>query len=59
MVAEFGINSGGELLAQLIVRPTYQEQILWAQSNDIKGSKIRKKMEVEIEIPLWIADGGT
>jgi hypothetical protein len=28
MVAEFGINSGGELLAQLIVRPTYQEQIL-------------------------------
>jgi hypothetical protein len=59
MVAEFGINSGGELLAQLIVRPTYHEQILWAQSNDIKGSKIRKKMEVEIEIPLWIADGGT
>jgi hypothetical protein len=43
MGAKLGIN-----LAQLIVQPMYREHILQAQSSDIEGSKIRKKMEAMI-----------
>ena len=50
---------GEELIAQLIVRPRYQEQILRTQSNDIEGSKIRKKMEVGIETSFRVIDDGT
>jgi len=54
MGAKLGIN-----LAQLIVQPMYREHILQAQSSDIEGSKIRKKMEAMIETPFRIADDGT
>jgi hypothetical protein len=46
-----GVNLGINL-AQLIVQPTYREHILQAQSTDIEGSKIRKKMEARIETPF-------
>jgi hypothetical protein len=39
---------GGRLVAQLLVRPTYREQILHAQFRDKEGSKIRKNMEVGV-----------
>ena len=40
MGADLRINAGGGLLAQLLVRPTYREQILHAQFCDKEGSKI-------------------
>jgi len=59
MAAELGISSKGGLLAQLIVRSTYREQISWAQSSDVEGSKIRKKMETEIATPFRVTDDGS
>jgi hypothetical protein len=59
MGAKLGINSGGELLAHLIVRPMYREQILRAQSSDIEGSKIRKKLEVGVETLFQVTDDRT
>ena len=49
MGAELGINSGGKLLAQLLVRLTYQEQKLQAQFHNNEGSKIRKEVEARVE----------
>jgi len=45
MGAKLGINAGGGLVAQLLVRPTYREQILQTQFRDNEGSKIKKNME--------------
>ena len=58
MSAELGINAGGGLVAQLLVRPTYQEQILQTQFCDNEGSKIRKNMEDEGETQFQVANDG-
>jgi hypothetical protein len=59
MDVKLGINSGGGLLTQLIVRPTFREQILRVQFSDIEGSKIRKKIEAGMETPFRVADDGS
>jgi len=59
MAVKLGINSGGGLLTQLIVRPTYREQIPRVQFSDIERSKIRKKMEAGMETPFRVADDGS
>lgn len=41
------------------MQPIYREQILLAQSSDIKGFKIRKKMEVGIKTLFRLADDGS
>jgi hypothetical protein len=50
MGTKLGINTWDGLVAQLMVRPTYQEQILHAQFRDNEGSKIRNNMEVGVEM---------
>jgi len=50
MGAKLSINSGGELLAQLLVRLTYREQILQTQFHD---------NEARVETQFWVADDGT
>jgi len=50
MGAKLSINSGGELLAQLLVRLTYREQILQTQFHDNKAG---------VETQFWVADDGT
>jgi hypothetical protein len=50
MGAKLSINSGGELLAQLLVRLTYREQILQTQFHD---------NEAGVETQFWVADDGT
>jgi hypothetical protein len=59
MGANLGINAGGGLVAQLLVRPTYREQILHSQFCDKEGSKIRKNMEVGVETKFQVADDGS
>jgi hypothetical protein len=59
MGVELGINVGGGLVAQLLVWPTNQEQILQAQFHDNEGSKIRKNMEAGGETQFWVANDGT
>ena len=48
--ADLDLNAGGGLVAQLLVRPTYREQILQAQFHDQVGFKIRKNVEVGEEM---------
>ena len=59
MGAYLGINARGGLVAQLLVRPTYREQILHAQYRDKEGSKIRKNVEAEVETKFRVADDGS
>jgi hypothetical protein len=59
MGADLGINAGGGLVAQLLVRPTYREQILHAQIHDKEGSKIRKNVEARVEMKFQVADDGS
>ena len=59
MGAKLGINAEGGLVAQLLVRPTYREQILQAQFRYNEGSKIRKNLEVGVEMPFQIANDGS
>jgi hypothetical protein len=59
MGADLGINAGGGLVAQLLVRPTYREQILHAQFRDKEGSKIRKNVEAGVETKFQEADDGS
>jgi hypothetical protein len=59
MDADLGINIGGGLVAQLLVRPTYREQILHAQFRDKEGSKIRKNVEAGVETKFQVADEGS
>ena len=49
MGANLDVNIDGGLVAQLLVRPTYQEQILQAQFQDEVGSKIRRNVEAGVE----------
>ena len=53
------IIAGGGLVAQLLVRPTYREQILHAQFRDNEGSKIRKNVEAGVEMKFQVADDGS
>jgi hypothetical protein len=57
MGADLDINAGGGLVAQLLVQPTYREQILHAQFHDKEGSKIRKNVEAGVEMKFRVADG--
>ena len=59
MGANLDINARGGLVAQLVVRPTYREQMLQAQLHDKVGTKIRKKMEVGVEMKFRVADDGS
>jgi hypothetical protein len=59
MGADLGINTGGGLLAQLLMRPTYREQILHAQFHDKEGSKIRKNVEARVETKFQEANDGS
>ena len=59
IVADLSIIAGGRLVAQLLVRSTYREQILHAQFRDKEGSKIRKNMEVGVETKFQVADDGS
>jgi len=59
MGANLDINAGGGLVAQLLVRPTYREQILQAQFQDKFGSKIRKNVEAGAEMKFRVADDGS
>ena len=59
MGANLDVNAGGGLVAQLLVRPTYREQILQAQFHDKVGSKIRKNMEVGVEMKFRVTDDGS
>ena len=59
MGADLDINAGGGLVAQLLVRPTYREQILHAQFQDKEGSKIRKNVEAGVEMKFRVADDGS
>jgi hypothetical protein len=58
MGAELGINVGGGLVAQLLMRPTYREHILHGQFRDNEVSKIRKNMEAVVETKFRVADDG-
>ena len=59
MGADLGINAGGGLLAQLLMRPRYREQILHAQFHDKEGSKIRKNVEARVETKFQEANDGS
>jgi len=59
MGADLGINVGGGLVAQLLVRPTYREHILHAQFRDKEGSKIRKNVEVGVETKFQVTVDGS
>jgi len=59
MGAELSINSRGELLAQLLVQLTYQEQILQAYFHDSEESKVMKKIEVVVETQFRVANDGS
>ena len=59
MGTELHINAGGGLVAQLLVRPMYREQILQAQFHDKVGFKIRKSVEAGVEKRFRIANDGT
>jgi hypothetical protein len=59
MGADLGINAGGGLVAQLLARPTYREQILHAQFRDKEGSKIRKNVEVGVEMKFQVTNDGS
>ena len=59
MSVNLDVNIGGELVAQLLVRPTYREQILQAQFQDKVGSKIRRNVEAGVEMKFMIANDGS
>uniref|UniRef100_A0A6N2KN05 Integrase catalytic domain-containing protein n=1 Tax=Salix viminalis TaxID=40686 RepID=A0A6N2KN05_SALVM len=59
MGANLEVNVGGGLVVQLLVRPTYREQILQAQFQDEVGSKIRRNVEAGEEMKFRIANDGS
>jgi hypothetical protein len=59
MGADLSINAGDGLVAQLLVRPTYREQILHAQFRDKEGSMIRKNIGARVETKFQVADDGS
>ena len=59
MGTDLGINVGGGLVAQLLVRPMYREHILHAQFRDKERSKIRKNVETGVETKFQVADDGS
>ena len=59
MGAKLDVNTRGGLVAQLLVRPTYREQILQAQTQDKDGSKIRRDVEAGVEMKFRIANDGS
>uniref|UniRef100_A0A6N2LEE9 Reverse transcriptase domain-containing protein n=1 Tax=Salix viminalis TaxID=40686 RepID=A0A6N2LEE9_SALVM len=59
MGANLDINVGGGLVAQLLVQPTYREQILQAQFQDEVGSKIRRNVEAGVEMKFRVANDGS
>ena len=59
MGVDLSINTGDGLVAQLLVRPTYQEQILHAQFRDKEGSMFRKNVGARVETKFQVADDGS
>ena len=59
MGANLDVNAGGGLVAQLLVRPTYREQILQAQFHDKVGSKIRRNVGAGVEMKFRVAHDGS
>ena len=57
--ADLDIYTGGGLVAQLLVRPTYREQILQAQFHNQIGSKIWKNVEAGEEMKFQVANDGS